>query len=203
MNALLLQRRLGVTEDGVLGPQTYAALFRYVARRDGSTFGDFGHGAAEHFPKYDITTPLRLAHWFGQMAHESAGFFYLKEMGGESYFFRMYDKGGARPAKAAELGNVEDGDGARYCGRGLVQLTGRKNYRTVGQRVGLDLEGEPELASDPANAVLIACDYWRSRDINEPADQDNIEAVTRAINGGLNGLEDRRMYTNRARGVLQ
>ena len=196
------QRRLGVTEDGVAGPVTYAALFRYVGRRANGVVDELGRGAAAHFPKYAITTPLRVAHWMGQMAHESAGFFYLKELGGESYFFRMYDKAGNRPQVAKALGNTEPGDGARYAGRGIIQLTGRLNYRKAGQMLGLDLEGEPELAADPENAVLIACNYWSGHKINALADADNLEAVTRAINGGLRGLEDRRMYTLRAKGVL-
>lgn len=197
-----LQHRLGVVEDGIAGQQTYSALFRYVSRRSGSAFDDFGRGAAQHFPRYDITTPLRIAHWLGQAAHESAGFFYLRELGSDSYLFGMYDKAGNRPAVAAALGNTEPGDGVRYCGRSLIQLTGRLNYRRTGERLGLDLEGEPELAALPANAVLIACDYWGSRKINALADRDDIEAVTRAVNGGLRGLEDRKMYTLRAKGAL-
>lgn len=188
--------------DGALGPKTYAALFRFVAQAHRTNAPEFGRGAAEHFGKYEITTPLRMAHWFGQVAHESGGFFYLKELGSQTYFFNMYDKFGKRPRVAATLGNTQPGDGVRFCGRGLIQLTGRTNYRRIGKRVGLDLEGNPELAQEPANAVLIACDYWGSRNINHHADRDDLEAVTLAINGGRNGLDDRRKYTNRAKEIL-
>lgn len=207
MNVERLQQNLvdagyPIAVDGALGPQTYAALFSCVAKRTGPLFQEFGKGAAAHFPAYEINTPLRLAHWIGQVAHESAGFFYLKELGGQTYFFNMYDKDGSRPAVAAQLGNTQTGDGARYAGRGLIQLTGRANYKLTGARIGLPLEEQPDLASQPANAVLIACDYWRSRGINSRADRDDIEAVTRAINGGLRGLDERKKYTTRAKGLL-
>ena len=191
-------------EDGKAGALTYSALFCAVAgRRLGLTAHALGQGAAKAFPVYGIDSALRLAHWMGQMAHESGGFFYLKELGGPAYHSRMYDKDGRRPAVAARLGNVEQGDGARYCGRGIIQLTGRANYRDTGTRIGLDLEADPELAAEPHNAVLIACDYWAVRRVNTAADRDDMDAVTRAINGGLNGLADRAGYTSRAKKLLR
>lgn len=206
MNARAVQTRLARYDpgpvDGVLGPRTYAALFNAVARANRPNAPAFGEGAARHFPRYEIDNALRLVHWFGQMAHESGGFFYLRELGGPGYFFNMYDIGGRRPHVARRLGNTQPGDGARYCGRGLIQLTGRANYRRIGHRVGLDLEGNPDLAAEPANAVLIACDYWASRNINRLADADDLEGVTKAINGGTNGIEDRRKHTTRAKSFL-
>jgi putative chitinase len=208
MDVSAIQRRclvLGYSPgpvDGELGPRTYAAIFSAVARRKLANALEFGKGAARHFPRYEITTGLRLCHWLGQIAHESGGFFYLRELGGPDYFFRMYDPFGKRPQVAARLGNTQPGDGARYCGRGLIQLTGRANYRAAGRRLGLPLEDEPDLAAEPANAVLIACDYWGSRKINRQADRDDLEGVTMAINGGANGLDDRRKYTGRAKAIL-
>lgn len=79
----------------------------------------------------------------------------VKEYGGPSYFFRMYDPQGQRPALAKANGNVHPGDGAKYFGRGYVQLTWRANYRRAGQRLGLNLEAQPELALDPTVAALI------------------------------------------------
>lgn len=209
MNVRALQTRLKALgqdpgpADGQIGPRTYAALFAHVAGRRLDDRGKaLGRGAAAHFEEFGLTTPLRLAHWTGQMAHESGGFLYLKELGGPSYFFRMYDKDGSRPKVAAKLGNTEPGDGARYCGRGIVQLTGRTNYRITGARLGIDLENDPELAAEPETAVLIACDYWQQRKINAIADRDDLEGVTRAINGGINGIDDRRRLTKGAKAAL-
>jgi putative chitinase len=208
MDALTIQERVAALgfdpgpRDGDLGPRTYAGIFSAVARRKLPNGIEFGRGAVAHFPRYEITTALRMIHWLGQNAHESGGFFYLRELGKQSYFHKLYDIGGARPDVARRLGNTQPGDGIRYCGRSLIQLTGRANYRTTGKRIGLDLEHSPELAEQPANAVLIACDYWGSRNINRHADRDDLEAVTLAINGGRNGLDDRRKYTARARELL-
>lgn len=79
----------------------------------------------------------------------------IKEYGGPAYFRRMYDIEGERPAKARELGNLTPGDGAKFCGRGYVQLTGRANYDRAGRELGLDLVGQPDLAMDPGNAAQI------------------------------------------------
>lgn len=87
--------------------------------------------------------------------HESARFTTLKEMGGTEYFHRMYDMAGNRPKVAATLGNTQRGDGARFFGRGFVQLTGRTNYRKAGKHVGIDLEKDPDRAAEPTLAARI------------------------------------------------
>jgi putative chitinase len=101
-----------------------------------------------------------------------------------------------------DLGNTHPGDGPRYKGRGLIQLTGRANYREYGKALGIDLEGHPEWAAEPKRSLLIACEYWKRRNINAACDRDDIEAVTRLINGGVNGLAARRALTARAKAVL-
>lgn len=137
-----------------------------------------------------ITTPIRIRHFFAQVAHESAGLRTTVEYAS-----------GKRYEGRADLGNTQAGDGVRFKGRGLLQLTGRTNYRHYGVLLGLPLERRPELAAEPATSLAIACAYWGSRNINARADRDDLEAVTRAINGGLNGLEDRRNYLRRARAI--
>ena len=87
--------------------------------------------------------------------HETAQWKHLRELGGAPYFKRMYDKDGARPKVAADLGNTVAGDGAKFFGRGFVQLTGRRNYTNAGRAIGLDLLKEPELAADPDTAARI------------------------------------------------
>ncbi len=137
---------------------------------------------------YGITTRLRIAHFLGQTCHESAGFRTTIEFAdGTAYEGR------------ADLGNTQAGDGPRYKGRGLIQLTGRANYRTCGAALGIDLEAHPERAAEPPLSLRIACEYWKQRAINPMCDRDDLLAVTRAINGGLNGLDDRRGRTQRAK----
>ncbi len=134
-------------------------------------------------PRYDITTRLRLCHFLAQAAHESDGFRTLTEYGGPAYFKR-YD--GRR-----DLGNTMPGDGARYHGRGIFQLTGRFNYRRFGALLGIDLEAEPDRAMEPAISLSIAFAYWREREVNVAADADDVARVTKLINGGRTGLADR------------
>jgi putative chitinase len=90
----------------------------------------------------------------------------------------------------------------RYKGRGLIQLTGLANYQRYGDLLQLDLVGNPELAADPATSLVIACKYWTLHGLNAFADQDDIETITRRINGGLNGLVDRSACLARAKAAL-
>jgi predicted chitinase len=130
-----------------------------------------------------INTPRRLEHFLAQMGHETGGFRLTHEQGSRNYF-RRYD--GRR-----DLGNVKPGDGYRYRGRGIIQLTGRSNYRTYGKKLGVDLEGNPDLAADPKVALRVAAQYWNDRGLNALADRNDIRGITRRINGGYNGFNDR------------
>jgi putative chitinase len=141
----------------------------------------------------EVTTPLRVCHFLAQAAHESDRFRTLEEKGGPAQFARYEGR--------ADLGNSEPGDGARYHGRGLFQLTGRANYRRIGRMLSVDLEGRPELALDPRISVQIAFAYWRDRKINAAADRDDTGRVTQLINGGANGLADRRQLLTTAKGI--
>ncbi len=142
--------------------------------------------------KYEITTPLRMAHFISQIAHETASFLYAEEIAdGSAYEGRR------------DLGNTQPGDGKRFKGRGLIQLTGRANYTQYEKDSEVDCVANPErVASDPFVAVDVACWYWDKRRINRLADADDVKAVTKAINGGYNGLDDRIAYLARAKAVL-
>ncbi len=140
---------------------------------------------------YAITTFLRQAHFLAQTCQEADNYCTYEE----------YASGDAYEGRA-DLGNTQQGDGRRYKGRGLIQLTGRTNYRRIGNILGLALETQPELALQAGNAVRIACEYWKSRDINAACDKDDVEAVTRKVNGGLNGLARRRVFLQRAEAAL-
>lgn len=141
--------------------------------------------------EWEIDSPQRQAAFLAQVAHESGGFHYVKEIAsGEAYEGRK------------DLGNVEPGDGVRFKGRGLIQLTGRNNYRACGAALGLDLLGEPALLELPENAARSAGWFWWSRKLNQLADAGNFRRICILINGGLNGYADRLKYWERAKETL-
>ena len=139
----------------------------------------------------DITTRLRIAHFLGQTCHESAGFRTTEEFAS-----------GDRYEGRADLGNTQPGDGRRYKGRGLLQLTGRANYRDFGKRLGVDLESDPERAADPVLSLRIACEFWKKKKINAACDADDVVRVTALVNGGDNGLAERGGYTAKAKAAI-
>jgi putative chitinase len=140
---------------------------------------------------YEITTRLRIAHFLAQICHESAGLRTTEEFAdGSAYEGR------------ADLGNVEPGDGARFKGRGLLQLTGRANYKAYGDDLGIDLIGNPKQAADPPTSLKIASLYWKKHGINPLCDADNLRAVTQKVNGGLNGLDSRADFLAKAKAAL-
>ena len=196
MSVADLQTVLGVAgydpggADGILGPQTCAALIGYTVQSPvGPVFTALGAGMAASFPTYDITTALRVAHWVGQAAHETGRFVYLTELGNDAYFTK-YDG-------RADLGNTQPGDGARFRGRGLFQITGRANYAKYGSELGIDLIDNPEQAADPGVAVQTACLFWNDHGLNALADADDGTDITKKINGGVNGLAERLAFTAR------
>jgi predicted chitinase len=137
-----------------------------------------------------ITNPIELAAFLAQCAHESHDFKSMVEYGG-SLDFRKYDPKYA-PRKAKALGNKKAGDGARYKGRGYIQLTGRYNYKRAGEALGIPLEKNPELAEKPEVAAKVAVWFWQQRVQPRVDNFNDVRAVTKPINPGLNGLEDRR-----------
>lgn len=225
MNARAIQQRLAERGfdpgaiDGQLGPRSYAALFRFMGATTHA--GVLGRDAAELFPLYDLTTPLRIAHWLGQFGHETLGFQKFEESLSYTSAQRIMAVWPSRfptlasaqpfvrnPQALAErvyggrMGNVNPGDGWKYRGRSACHLTGGENYLAASVWSGLPLYDNPDLAADPENAVLIACAYWKHRGLNRLADRDDLVAVTRTINGGSNGLADRRARTIRAKRIL-
>jgi putative chitinase len=137
-----------------------------------------------------ITDPIELAAFLAQCAHESHDFKSMVEYGG-SLDFRKYDPKYA-PRKARALGNTKAGDGAKYKGRGYIQLTGRYNYKRAGEALGLPLEEKPELAEKPEIAAKVAVWFWQQRVQPKVDNFNDVRAVTKPINPGLNGLEDRK-----------
>ena len=132
---------------------------------------------------------VELLQFIAQTAHESANFTKLKEDGGR-LDFKRYDIR-VNPKVAKLLGNIHPGDGARYFGRGLIQLTGRDNYKAAGQALGLPLEAHPELVERPDIASAVTIWYWNARVRNNVKDFNNTEEVTRYINKHLHGYSSR------------
>ena len=140
--------------------------------------------------KYQIDTPLRVSHFLAQIIHESGSFQYTVELdSGLAYEYR------------ADLGNTQKGDGPLYKGRGFMQLTGRSNYAHYGLYVGEDLIAHPALVATKY-PVDVSGWFWANHSLNVLADADNINAITRMINGGYNGLQDRIFYLKKAKLIL-
>jgi predicted chitinase len=134
-----------------------------------------------------ITDPKERAMMMAQADHESGGFAFTKELGKDSYF----DKYDAGTKKGRDLGNTEKGDGLKYKGRGLIQLTGRSNYEAAGKDLGLDLVNHPELAETPENAAKTAMWFWKkNKKLSEKAKQGDVLGTRKIVNGGTNGLDD-------------
>lgn len=143
--------------------------------------------------KYEINTPLRICHFLAQVGHESGSLRYKEEIAsGRAYEGR------------ADLGNTHPGDGVKFKGHGLIQLTGRLNHTDYSNYVGdPDLLVNPKrIALEPEHSAGAAAWFWMTRKLNPLADQDDIIRITKKINGGLNGMADRRGYLQRAKKVL-
>lgn len=136
------------------------------------------------FEKNSINTPLRIAHFMAQIAHESGEFKYLTELGGKNYFNKYEGR--------KDLGNTQIGDGYKFRGRGYIQVTGRTNYTLLSKDTGINFVNNPDLLAQEVNAMISALWYWNKHKLNQYADQDNIEKITRIINGGLNGFDHRK-----------
>lgn len=145
--------------------------------------------------EFEINTPRRQAMFLPQIGHESGHLEYLKEIWGPTPTQLRYDG-------RKDLGNVQTGDGFKYRGRGLIQVTGRSNYEQVGKALGLPLIDQPELLESPENAARSAAWFWKNRGLNELADAGDYERITRRINGGLNGYAERVALYEKASGVL-
>lgn len=174
------------------------------------------------FEKYEINTPVRQAAFIGQCGHESNSFKVLQENLNYSAkglvatwpsrfhdveYAAEYERKPERIANKvyggrADLGNTEDGDGWRFSGKGLIQLTGRNNFKTCGDALGVDLISNPELLLEPMWACLSAGWFWNKRGLNALADNEDWNTITKRINGGIHGLQDRIDQTHKAMDIL-
>jgi len=174
-------------------------------------------------PLYQIDTAIRLSHFLAQVLHESGRLKYKEENLNYSAqalmsVFKKYfpndeiaNQYAKKPEKianrvyASRMGNGAEnsGDGWKYRGRGLIQLTGRDNYRSCGAALKLDLLKDPSLlCQNPEPIIASACWFWTSRSLNELADKDDVLGITKKINGGVNGLDDRKTILAAAKNAL-
>lgn len=133
---------------------------------------------------WNIDTEARQAAFLAQIAHESGRLVYVRERWGPTPAQVRYEG-------RANLGNMQAGDGKRYMGRGLIQITGRANYKSVSDALGVDFVAQPELLEQLSNAALSAAWFWNTHGCNELADVGDFRRITLAINGGMNGYIDR------------
>lgn len=146
----------------------------------------------KYMARYGINNRMRVCHFLAQIAHESGELRYTKEIAsGKEYEGRK------------DLGNVKPGDGVRYKGRGLIQITGRANYKQISDATGIDFYNHPDWLELPQWATMSACWWWNNRGLNAMADKDELTNITKRINGGKNGLQDRLKYLGRAKRVIK
>lgn len=168
----------------------------------GAKAGVFAPALNTAMDRYQINTRLRMTAFIAQVGHESGQFRYVRELGGDEYLSK-YDTG----TLADRLGNTPeaDGDGQKYRGRGLIQITGHDNYLACSKALFGDdrLLRSPELLEQAEWACKSAAWFWNSRNLNALADSGDFNTITRRINGGLNGLAERLAFYERAKAVLQ
>lgn len=186
----------------------------------------FPHIAAS-LSAFQISTPLRQAHFLAQTGHESAGFLKVEE--GLNYSenaltamfgkritaeqARAYGRNAMHAANQKMIasiiyanrngnGDVASGDGYRYRGRGLIQITGKANYAALVKQLGADVVANPDLLLGYRFAAMSAAAWWKNNGLNELADSDDVTRITRIINGGTNGLDDRKSRLSKSKGIL-
>ena len=174
-------------------PETLASVMNIPLARAQK----WAHALTGAMESGQINTRLRQAAFLAQIGHESGSLVYVKELGGPSYFAK-YDG-------RKDLGNTQPGDGAKFCGRGLIQVTGRANYRSASQAMFGDdrLLKNPELLEIPEWAAKSAVWFWNTRNLNTLADADRFTDLTKKINGGTNGLDDRKTRYRLALSVIR
>lgn len=145
--------------------------------------------------RYQIVGRLRVAAFLTQIGHESGQLRYVREIWGPTPSQAKYEG-------RVDLGNTVCGDGYKYRGRGLIQITGRANCQDCGEALGVDLIDRPELLEQPQYACLSAAWFWTSRGLNTLADAGDFDKITRRINGGQNGAAERNALYAQALKVL-
>lgn len=178
--------------EALVTPVQFSQLFPRLSYRERE---DYLVALIPALYEFLVFTSERIAAFLAQCGHESMGLYFWKEIWGPTDAQLMYEP----PHPTARwLGNTQHGDGKLFCGRGPLQLTGRGNYREAGLALGLPLEEHPEMVEEPRVGFRTSARFWRTRGCNELADHREFVEITRRINGGLNGLDDRFRWWRRA-----
>lgn len=175
-------------------PITQQQLLQILPNAGGKA-GVFAPALNTAMQRYQIVGSKRVAAFIAQIGHESGQLVYVREIWGPTMAQAKYEG-------RTDLGNTVAGDGFKFRGRGLIQITGRANYAACGEALGLDLISKPELLEQPQNACLSAAWFWATKGLNPLADVGDFERITRRINGGLNGQTDRLSLWAKALAVL-
>ena len=150
----------------------------------------------KHFPKYGMTSPKRIAAFLGQIGVESGELKFDEELPSKwnkSDPTNKEEPTGTLYEDNKMLGNYVKGDGARYIGRGIIQITGRYNYTLYGGLLGIDLIKNPQMAKDPDISTQIALEYWKKKECNSYADRWFLEQITEKVNGKRKLHHDKRV----------
>ena len=201
---------------------TKEQLTKILNTQDAALVDKLLPGLNEALVKFQINTPLRISHFVAQLLHESGNLLRTTEnlnygAPGLLGTFRKYftveqaTQYARKPAKIAarvyanrmENGDEASGDGWKFRGRGYIQLTGKSNYKALTESLNVDFVASPDLVATPQYAALSAGWYWNSRNINKLADADDIVKVTKAINGGTIGLEDRKHHLAHVKSIIK
>ena len=166
-------------------------LIKILTYATASNINKFYQPLVDTMLKFEINTPKREAAFIAQLAHESGSLRYVKELASGSAYEGRKD-----------LGNTEPGDGVKFKGRGLIQLTGRANYKKASEFFSEDFIAHPELIETPKYATLIAGWFWSKHSLNKLADIKDFKKITKIINGGYNGMTDRQKHYDLACKVL-
>jgi putative chitinase len=170
---------------------TVDVLKKISPRANMQIISDLEQWLDKSFAEYEVNTYLEVCHFLAQAAHESDGFKTLQEYASGSEYNGRRD-----------LGNTQQGDGPRFKGRGMFQITGRANYADMSTKLGVDLISHPELAATGEISVQTALEFWNDRSLSDYADKDDIRTITHKINGGYNGLDSRMAYLKIIKGII-
>lgn len=225
MDIKAIQRRLGLTQDGIDGKATWTAILTHIVGH--SVDQGLGRALANYRNQYGLTSVERIADFIAQTAHESGGYTRFTENLNYSatallkqwplhFNTQLANWANRNPERVAEvaygirsrtgkgrMGNTQAGDGWKYRGRGILQITGKDNYRTYGKLVGLDLVSNPDQAADPQTSLLIALLYYKSRNILAHVDKRDYVSARKLVNGGTIGLAHVNDYRAKAKNLLE